>query len=687
MISYSHIRIDGSDIEESSVIPKLHKSPEHNCPPLKEGIPKSMLEGFGDYTGFRLLPYTLQNHYGRNRSSKKIKTIIYENSQMKAVFLPEYGGRLYSLFHKPLNRELLTVNPVFQPANLANRNAWFSGGVEWNLGRYGHTFLTCEDVYFGVVKNKKGDECLRLYAFERMTKLFYHIDFYLPEDRPVLISTVHVYNVYDKPAPLYYWSNTAVPQTNSRVFASTRDVLYLDPKGSSNDKGEPVSAFGFDTLPSLGNVNFDPSFPERFTYSSEFFYQIPESEQNPWEAVAYDDGHLFFEYSTQPLRVRKMFCWGTHSGGNRWQEFLTRPGEDAYVEVQAGIHPTQCHTKPMEPNSHICWTQVFGGLYSDNTDILMGDFSSADSYVAELMKPEITYMSEYEQCMDSFKLAPVDNILHHGTPWGALELQHISMSGASVHLPQCSFTFDGPQDRSAYGKKLLAKEKLSLDLNTDPLGYVVDPSWEPLIREAKEQAFRSGLLKDEEVHTVQLALLYAESDRRSDALSLLEGFKHENCSSLFYTILGVLYRAALEDAHASVCVEKYKKETAVAFRKALERLDKTNLPFYRDDLYMEYADFLFSQGLYKELWNIVSDDADWYPEELRVLRALTAFQVGEYQVVDDLFTHSLERIREGDNRVSELWFAMEAHRQGKENTLEFRRSVKPPKHIDFRMSQ
>ena len=65
------------------------------------------------------------------------------NEILKATFLPELGGRLISLLHKPLGRELLNRNPVFQPANLAIRNAWFSGGIEWNIGQLGHTFSTC----------------------------------------------------------------------------------------------------------------------------------------------------------------------------------------------------------------------------------------------------------------------------------------------------------------------------------------------------------------------------------------------------------------------------------------------------------------------------------------------------------------------------------------------------------------
>ena len=39
------------------------------------------------------------------------------------------------------------MNPVFQPGNLAIRNAWFSGGVEWNMGIRGHSVYTCSPVF------------------------------------------------------------------------------------------------------------------------------------------------------------------------------------------------------------------------------------------------------------------------------------------------------------------------------------------------------------------------------------------------------------------------------------------------------------------------------------------------------------------------------------------------------------
>ena len=40
-----------------------------------------------------LLPYLLQDDYDRNRSPKTYSAFILENKFLKAIFLPEFGGR------------------------------------------------------------------------------------------------------------------------------------------------------------------------------------------------------------------------------------------------------------------------------------------------------------------------------------------------------------------------------------------------------------------------------------------------------------------------------------------------------------------------------------------------------------------------------------------------------------------
>ena len=94
-----------------------------------------------------VLPYLVQDGYGRSRRPAEHKVAVLENDVLRATFLLDLGGRLWSLVHKPTGRELLHRNPVFQPANLALRNAWFAGGVEWNIGTIGHSPTTCEPLH------------------------------------------------------------------------------------------------------------------------------------------------------------------------------------------------------------------------------------------------------------------------------------------------------------------------------------------------------------------------------------------------------------------------------------------------------------------------------------------------------------------------------------------------------------
>ena len=74
-----------------------------------------------------ILPYTIQDNFDRVRKPRAFRAAVLENEYLKATFLPELGARLWSLYDKEHGQELLYVNPVFQPANLAIRNAWFSG--------------------------------------------------------------------------------------------------------------------------------------------------------------------------------------------------------------------------------------------------------------------------------------------------------------------------------------------------------------------------------------------------------------------------------------------------------------------------------------------------------------------------------------------------------------------------------
>ena len=142
-----------------------------------------------------ILPYTIEDNFDRVRSDRDFSAAIVENEYLRATFIPELGGRLWSLYDKENERELLYVNPVFQPANLAIRNAWFSGGVEFNVGIKGHNPLTCDPYFARIARTKDAQEVLQIYEYERIRGLVFGIEAYLPEGSKVLYIKDFVENV------------------------------------------------------------------------------------------------------------------------------------------------------------------------------------------------------------------------------------------------------------------------------------------------------------------------------------------------------------------------------------------------------------------------------------------------------------------------------------------------------------
>lgn len=149
-------KIQGCYIEGEHPLP-IFRDMEENKPSRGDGTLAAEEEKqLGEHTGFRVLPYRMQDKYSREKKPIFLKTVVLENEKRRAVFLPEYGGRLQSFVNKETGKEILYRNPVFQPANLGIRNAWFSGGVEWNAAQYGHTVYSSSPVYFAKCIGKDG---------------------------------------------------------------------------------------------------------------------------------------------------------------------------------------------------------------------------------------------------------------------------------------------------------------------------------------------------------------------------------------------------------------------------------------------------------------------------------------------------------------------------------------------------
>ena len=153
-LSFEKFKIKGANLGETSCLPDI-KNDDYiraTLTVLPEVTPEeSKYMGKGMIP--TLLPYQIQSGYDRKREMLEFDAAILENEYLRATFITELGGRLWSLYDKKAERELLYANDVFQPGNLALRNAWFSGGVEWNVGIKGHNPLTCSPLFAEEIKD------------------------------------------------------------------------------------------------------------------------------------------------------------------------------------------------------------------------------------------------------------------------------------------------------------------------------------------------------------------------------------------------------------------------------------------------------------------------------------------------------------------------------------------------------
>ncbi len=672
-IKVTALEILGAPLEGENPLPFFRDRRHHRKIEVIQPFPEEKTSGLGYETGFRVLPYLMQDRFSRRRIPLKFKMVELENQYLKASFLPEVGGRLISLVDKTEGRELLSRNPVFQPANVAIRNAWVSGGIEWNIGQLGHTFSTSSPIFAAAVKGKDGQEFLRLYEFERCKRLFWQIDFHLPSGSKVLYAHTKVINPNPAEVPMYWWTNTAVPETlELRVFASAADVIYMDV--AAQKKG-----FGYTRMPVLPSLpGKDFSYPCSCGFANEYFFQCPEMGM-PWEAAVYKKGEMFFEVSTSRLRYRKMFCWGSHKGGRHWQEFLAESGT-AYVEIQAGLAATQVHGLDMQGNTSWEWTQAFGGARADCGKAYSEDWFLARDHVEERIKSIISEQELYEKeavFREAVLLEP-RSVIHEGSGWGALENERMIYKGEGAVPSAFEFPPSTMGKEQAPWLHLLNNGRLpERDPGERPGPWMVQPEWKEILT--------AGLEYEENRNWY--ALLHAgviafEEGREEDA----QGLWKESVDK----------RPSVWALRNLAAAAKVKGGTELA----LEYMQKAwEMPeIFSDRAFAEeYLTMLMDAGKVREAWKVFES----MPEDIRVtervslLAGFAAIELRNLKFVEQLFERDFATIREGEMSLSMLWYKYHSARIADERGVkvdgklmdEVKKSCVLPARLDFSSSE
>ncbi len=415
-----------------------------------------------------IAPYLLQDDYGRQRVPTEHPVAILENDHLRATFLIGAGGRLWSLWHKESGRELLYRNAVIQPGNLALRDAWFAGGVEWNLGTIGHTPLTCSPLHAARVDRRDGTPVLRMWEFERVREVVYQLDAWLPDDAASLVVSVRITNPHDHDVPMYWWSNIAVPEAEGVRVVAPADGAWRFAYGSSVDHVP---------MPVLDGI--DRSYSTRSTSAADYFFDL-EGTSHPWVAALDAAGSGLVQASTRELAGRKLFLWGTGPGGRHWQEWLS-PDGGCYLEIQAGLARTQLEHLRMPAGAEWSWVEAYGLLEVDPS-LVHGDWATARSTVGgavEAAMPGDWLARLQHEAGRSFDLAPSE-ILQRGSGWGALERRRREHAGeVPFSRPGTPFADETLGDEQHPWVRLLDVGRLpATNAAMPPVSYQTASSWQ-----------------------------------------------------------------------------------------------------------------------------------------------------------------------------------------------------------------
>lgn len=645
-----------ADLNGESSLPALENIP------LKQ---KKYVATYDDCRGLFLghgfvdtsFPHRIHNRYTRELKKREFDVVILENEYLRAEFIPSLGGKLWSLYDKMEQRDLLFNNPVVRYCNLATRNAWTSGGVEFNIGEFGHHAYTCDPLFAARTQLDDGTPVLRMYEFSRIRSVVYQMDFWLPDESKVLFARMRIMNPNSKVSPMYWWSNAAVPDwEKGRVLVPAGEAFMQN------------KALGTHVVSIPYHHDLDMSY-NRNNFCSDTFYIIPENRRR-FICYTDKDGYTYAHTSTNRLKSRKLFVWGNGEGGKRWQEFLSGEGNPgSYIELQAGLANTQSEHIPMPPLTAWEWVETYGAVQLD-PEVAHGEFQTACAAVETHLDHVITAQSLEAILADTRKMAvsPAKELLFAGSGWGALENQRRTLCGEPLLPEHLDFLGVGPAQEQ--WMVLLESGSMSEHESKEvPPSWMRQEEWVEMLEQAVE-----GTDKANWYTWMQLGCAYMADRKFRLAKEALEKSMvlKENCWALY----------------ALACLEKTNDDPVKAGQMILKA---AQINPSDSSLAVMTTRFLHEAGLYQEniafIETLEKDIAT--NSRIQLYYAYALLHMGEVYRADAVLHADggidMADIREAETIITQLWFDIEEAKAALEGREFDRTTAAPPEKFDFRM--
>lgn len=306
----------------------------------------------------RRYPYPMLDRITNEKYNRTYSALWVENEYVKALVLPEIGGRLHGAQDKTNGYRFLYDQKVIKPGLIGLTGAWISGGVEWNFPD-GHRASGFRDTDWRLVENPDGSKTAWVGEIDRITGMRWSIGTTVHPGRNWVETKVRLFNCTPYVHRFQYWATSAVRATHNYQAVIPGELMTGHAK------------HGYFHWPVNNGVDITywkniPGTSSFFAVESESDYFGGYSPEEQAGMVHVADHHI--------VRGKKLWTWGTAPAGRLWEKILT-DGDLPYFEPQAGGYSDN------QPDLH--WimpgeTKIFSHFWFPTRDIGVFDFANLE---------------------------------------------------------------------------------------------------------------------------------------------------------------------------------------------------------------------------------------------------------------------------------------------------------------------
>jgi len=367
---------------EDLMIPTYMPAPPDKNPMFLE---KRVYQG----SSGKVYPLPFTDRIAEKPLDRSWKAVWIENEFIRALVLPEIGGRIHTLQDKTNGYDLIYNQQVIKPALVGLAGPWISGGIEFNWPQH-HRPATFLPVDFEIEEHADGSKTIWCSDHDPMARMKGMHGVCLHPGRAYLELKVRAYNRTTFTQSFLWWANVAMRVHEAYQSFFPPDVYYVADHarrsmsehplcqghyygvnyGERGRKGVPKAERPANFIPSncggKAPVNYMPndlSFYANIPVPTS--YMCMGSQGNFFGGYDYNAEAGIIHYANHHISPgKKQWTWGNHEFGYAWDRNLTdadtRGGFSPYIEIMAGVYtdnqPDFSFLRPGETKS---WSQYW----------------------------------------------------------------------------------------------------------------------------------------------------------------------------------------------------------------------------------------------------------------------------------------------------------------------------------------